>query len=100
MRMGVNQTRHQHFTVAIKRFLPGIILFDLIIVAHCKDAITFYGNSSGEILGQILIHREDKGIGEEDVNWLCHWFSCDVWKGATYQDFRVEPFFLLANRSK
>ncbi len=79
MGVGVDQTGHEDFAIAIDYLFctRSVFLFDFFFGSHPDDAVPLNRDRTTVILAKVLIHGEDEGVDEKRVNLLRHSYSFD-----------------------
>jgi hypothetical protein len=75
MRVRVDQAGHQHLAVAINGLGCLIFSFEISLGANRNNVVAAHGNRTILVLGERLVHCQDKCVREKEVYFFWHGFS-------------------------
>ncbi len=72
MGVGVDQTRHEHFALAIKDFMSLEFALQVLFRAYCNDGISPDGQGAWLVLGKLFVHSQNQSVHKEHIGRLRH----------------------------
>jgi hypothetical protein len=76
--VSVDQPGHEHFSLAVEGSPGREIAAQITLRTNGHDRIAPDRNGSGLIQIEIFVHCQDYGVGQKQVNSLCHSNSLDL----------------------